>query len=106
MGQRQKAVVSNPTGFKYANLVECEEAEDFHVVRPTVWPPQTIGRTDGSVNLQCELCGAWLVVYAGHATGTVPGVKVLVPELKAGLEAAAAPKRRGGRPRKVVAEVA
>ena len=63
--------------YKYTSLVECEEAGD-HQVTPHTWPPPRTGMTAGdpSLNMQCELCGAWLIVYEGHATGALQGVTV------------------------------
>ena len=82
MGQRKRtAELPPPSEFKYANVVECEENEDAHVVRPTVWPPRRQGNQAGdpSVPLQCTLCSGWVITYEGHATGQLPGVKVILP---------------------------
>lgn len=67
--------------YRYADLVECEEAGD-HRVTPMTWPPpKTATMTaDPHLSMQCELCGAWLIVYAGHATGALQGITVVLPE--------------------------
>lgn len=83
MGQRQASDTPKVNGdYKYPNLVACEEHEDFHVVKPNVWPPPRIGHFGGDPSLSavCELCGCNLVVYQGHATGEIPGIKVILPK--------------------------
>lgn len=60
--------------------VECEEAGD-HQVTPTLWPPPRTARdaADPHINVRCDLCGAHLAVYEGHATGQMGGVTVVLP---------------------------
>ena len=64
-----------------APLVQCEEEGD-HRVTPKTWPPPRTAMTtaDPSLAMQCELCGAWLIVYAGHATGAMQGIDVVLTE--------------------------
>lgn len=62
-------------------LEECEENGD-HRVTPNAWPPPRTGTSiaDPSLNMQCELCGSWVVVYEGHADGRLQGVEVILPK--------------------------
>ena len=95
MPQREKKIVAVvPTQFRYQSVVECEENEDHHVVRPSSWPPRRTGTMAGDphLSLQCELCAGWVIVYKGHATGELRGVKVILPE---GARAAT-PQKGGG----------
>jgi hypothetical protein len=97
---------ADASGFKYKGIKDenvrpheqCEmENDDTHEVHPTTWPPPRIGTQGGdpSVSLRCVHCGAWLVVYQGHATGEMQGIRVVLPE------SAPVEERRGpGRPRK------
>ena len=80
MGQRQKTHAVAPSKYKYAGKDECEEQEDQHVFRPKAWPPKRHANTveEPSISGRCELCGCHLVVYQGHATGELPGIKVLL----------------------------
>lgn len=83
MGQRQATQEQTSSPFKYASIEACEMAEDFHVVAPTVWPPKAKGRQtdEPTVSLQCQLCGGWVIVEAGHAKGEIPGVRVILPQI-------------------------
>ena len=95
MARRQVAQVER-SPFKYkgdlnANLrpheqCESEEEDGRHQVSPKTWPPTRKGHESGepSLSLTCDLCGVNLVVYAGHATGELEGVRVLLPEGKKG----------------------
>lgn len=69
-----------PSAYRYANLEECEENGN-HRVTPGVWPPPRTSQsgTDPTLSVQCELCGAWVVVYEAHATGGMDGVDVILP---------------------------
>ena len=86
----KRGTTTAPSPYKYTHdytenksaLVQCEEAGD-HEVHPSVWPPlSTTGDPNPSVGLQCVLCGCWLVVYRGHATGELKDVKVILPKLE------------------------
>lgn len=108
---RGATAVADPNGYKYKGIKDenlrpheqCEiNEDDTHEVRPTTWPPPRLGNLGGdpSLSLQCVHCGAWLVVYSGHATGRLKGIRVVLPEPAPAIE----PERRGpGRPRKEVA---
>lgn len=63
--------------------VQCEETGN-HRVAPKTWPPPRTAQStaDPSLNMQCELCGSWLIVYEAHATGGMQGIDVVVPERK------------------------
>ena len=110
MAQRQRTTTQERSPYKYQGIKdenirpheECEMNEDGHVVKPTRWPPPRLGGVGGdpSLDLRCTLCGVNLVVYAGHATGELPGVTVILPEPGAEPEA----RRRPGRPPKAAAE--
>ena len=78
---RPKKSDAAPSRYRYQNLVECEEAGN-HRVTPTTWPPPKTATmtTDPHLNMQCELCAAWLVVYEGHATGQLKDIDVILPE--------------------------
>ncbi len=78
MGQRQRTTPQGVREFKYLSVIECEENEDQHVAKPRSWPPRRQGNQTGdpSMALRCELCNCHLVVYKGHATGDMPGIKV------------------------------
>jgi len=67
--------------YRYSSLVECEEAGNHRVTPPT-WPPPKTAQslTDPVLTLQCELCGAWLVVYEGHATGQLQTIDVILTD--------------------------
>ena len=82
MPQRQPRTPKVVSPYRYQSVAECEENEDHHVVRPSSWPPRRTGNMAGDpyLSLQCELCAGWLVVYRAHATGDMPGVKVILPE--------------------------
>jgi len=83
MGQRApKGAPKVVSLYKYQSVAECEENEDQHVVKPSSWPPRRIGNIvgDPSLSLQCQLCAGWVIVYKAHATGELPGVKVIMPE--------------------------
>jgi hypothetical protein len=83
MGQRpKKGGTAEASKYRYQSVEACEEAEDFHVVTPKTWPPVRIGNQGGDpyLSAQCELCGGWLIVYRGHATGEMKGIKVNLPE--------------------------
>ena len=75
-----------PSPFKYKSVAECEEntPDGKHIVRPTAWPPQRLGRHSGepSMALSCELCNGRVIVYAKHATGEIDGVTVILPDKK------------------------
>lgn len=63
-------------------LVQCEE-EGNHRITPKTWPPPRtghLGGADPSLNARCELCGAWLIVYEGHATGAMQSIDVVLTE--------------------------
>lgn len=67
--------------YRYQSLVECEEAGNHRVTPPTWPPPKTVAMiSDSYLNLQCELCGAWLVVYEGHATGQLQSIDVILTD--------------------------
>lgn len=107
--QRARGGVIESSEYKYRGLKDegirpheqCEmQEDDTHEVHPTSWPPPRIGNIGGdpSVTLRCVHCGAWVITYAGHATGQMKGVRVVLPEPAAEAE----PPRRGpGRPPKV-----
>ena len=122
MGQRPRQNAPAPTGerdYRYKGDVnanirpheQCEMEQDAHVAKPKTWPPVKIGNQLGEpyVEARCQDCGAWLQVYAGHATGALKGIRVVLPqaapvEPEPELVGAGAPERRGpGRPRKYVA---
>ena len=109
MAQRQApGTLTERSPYKYQGIKDegirpheqCEMNEDHHQVTPTTWPPPRIGTLGGdpSLSLRCDLCGAWLVVYAGHATGRLPGIKVILPQPEP-----EPPHRGPGRPPKVAA---
>lgn len=64
-----------------SGMEQCEEQGDHRVV-PKAWPPPRTAAqtTDPHVALRCELCGAHVIVYEGHATGQLEGVDVILTE--------------------------
>jgi hypothetical protein len=105
---RGRPAGADATGYKYKGSKDenirpheqCEmQSDDTHEVHPTTWPPPRIGNQGGdpSISLQCVYCGAWCIVYKGHYTGELKGIRVVLPEPVA----VEMPERRGpGRPRK------
>lgn len=104
--------VPDASGYKYKGIKDenirpheqCEmENDDTHEVHPTVWPPQRVGNQGGTptVTLQCVHCGAWCIAQREHATGELPGLRVVLPQ---SATSEPEPERRGpGRPKKVLA---
>ena len=87
MPQRESKKPRVVSPYKYQSVAECEENEDFHIARPTSWPPRRTGNMTGDpyLSTQCILCAGWLIVYKAHATGEMNGIKVdlsLVPNRK------------------------
>ena len=78
MPRRKQVVKGDAPAYMYEDLFVCEEEGD-HQVTTSVWPPPRTGMSpvDPSLSLQCDLCGAWLIVYEGHATGQIGGVTVI-----------------------------
>ncbi len=88
---RPRRGTSEPSKYRYkgyagsegwvAPLEECEENGN-HRVTPQTWPPPRTAASvvDPSLNMQCELCGAWLVVYEGHADQRLQGIDVVLPK--------------------------
>ena len=85
MGQRQATKEKALSAYKYTSMTECEEQEDAHVFSPKAWPPRRMGTQieEPSVAGRCDLCGCRLVVYTGHATGEIKGIKVNLSGLNA-----------------------
>lgn len=78
---RPKTTISTPSKYRYTSHVECEEAGN-HRVTPQTWPPpKTATMTaDPHLDMRCELCGAWLTVYEGHATGQLKDIDVILAD--------------------------
>ena len=58
--------------------VRCEYEGD-HQVTPSKWPiPNPTNNPSPSMDATCELCGCGLVVYPGHATGELSGIKIVL----------------------------
>ena len=94
MALREKRPTRNaPSPYKYSGymdedmrwhspLEQCEEIGQ-HRVTPKTWPPprtKTMTAEDPSLNARCELCGVWLIVYDGHATGQLQGIDIVLNE--------------------------
>lgn len=85
MGQRQKTGPTEVRKYKYTSVVECEENEDAHVFSPNMWPPKKMVNQmeEPALAGRCDLCGCHLMVYAGHATGELRGIRVNLSGLNA-----------------------
>lgn len=77
----KKPVIASP--YRYTSKNECEENGN-HRVTPLTWPPPKTATqvTDPVLNMRCDLCGCWLIVYEAHATGQMPDIDVILPERK------------------------
>ena len=85
MGQRSEtALPTRPIAKTWDDFIQCEVTRDEHEVHPTVWPPPRTGTIAGdpSMALPCVHCGATSIVYKGHATGELRGVRVVLPNEK------------------------
>lgn len=85
MGRSQAYVAPAPSEKSFEDMVQCEvQNNDEHEVRPPTWPPPRIGNQAGdpSMSLRCVRCGTNVIVYSGHATGKIAGVKVVLPKSK------------------------
>lgn len=84
MGQRPaSALPTRPTHGTWDTFVACEVEHNAHEVHPTAWPPKRYNAMDmnPSMALPCVRCGAQCLAEAGHATGELPGIHVVLPEI-------------------------
>ena len=71
--------------YRHSSGTACE-GDEGHLVRPKKWPIPEVRNQVGepSVAVDCELCGAWLIVENSWETDPPPGVRVVLPETKKG----------------------
>ena len=84
MGQRPKSALPNrSTAGTWETFVQCEVEHDAHEVHPTSWPPRRLSAMDmnPTMALTCVRCGCQCLAEAGHATGDIAGIKVVLPEI-------------------------